>query len=299
MPMVIPVIAAFASVSAGVAAIGAVGASALSIVAGYAMVAGGILTGVGALTGNKSLMKIGGVLSLGGALGGLAGSAMSAASGATDAASAGAVNGLDAASDAASAASAAGGVEGGTNLFAYDAANMAGSASQAGGEAAAAIDGGTNLFAQAAPQATQAGSGSISDLAMQNTGAGALESGAGAAPMPISQPNIGSASPAGAGAYSAQPSVQPVSTASTTVQNAASNMTGPDLASWWQKAQQTGKGVADFLSKNKELVKIGGDMMASMYGPQAEKLDMEKSLMERARANLNSPVQLKFVKPGG
>lgn len=41
-------------------------------IAGGAMMAGGVLTGVGAITGNQKLMKVGGILSLAGGLGGMA-----------------------------------------------------------------------------------------------------------------------------------------------------------------------------------------------------------------------------------
>ena len=44
-------------------------------IAGGVMMAGGVLTGVGAITGNKKLMKIGGVLSLAGGIGGWAANA--------------------------------------------------------------------------------------------------------------------------------------------------------------------------------------------------------------------------------
>lgn len=50
-------------------------------IAGGVMMAGGVMSGVGAVTGNKKLMKIGGVLSLAGGIGGLAAGAMGSAGG--------------------------------------------------------------------------------------------------------------------------------------------------------------------------------------------------------------------------
>jgi hypothetical protein len=48
-------------------------------IAGGVMMAGGVLSGVGAVTGNKKLMKIGGIMSLAGGIGGLASNALNGA----------------------------------------------------------------------------------------------------------------------------------------------------------------------------------------------------------------------------
>lgn len=48
-------------------------------IAGGVMMAGGVMSGVGAVTGNKKLMKIGGIMSLAGGLGGLASNAINGA----------------------------------------------------------------------------------------------------------------------------------------------------------------------------------------------------------------------------
>ena len=46
--------------------------------------------------------------------------------------------------------------------------------------------------------------------------------------------------------------------------------------------------------------KAGLDMVSGMYGPQAEKMDFEKSIYARNLANLNNPIKLQFnSKPGG
>ena len=48
-------------------------------IAGGVMMAGGVMSGVGAVTGNKKLMKIGGIMSLAGGIGGLASNALNGA----------------------------------------------------------------------------------------------------------------------------------------------------------------------------------------------------------------------------
>lgn len=71
MAVVLPLVAAFAAGSAGIAAIGAA-TTIFGTIAAYATVAGAVMTGVGALTGKKDLIKIGGILSLAGGLGTMA-----------------------------------------------------------------------------------------------------------------------------------------------------------------------------------------------------------------------------------
>lgn len=79
MPMIIPIAAAVGSIAAGVSAVTAVGAGLAATIAGGAMIAGGALTAIGAVTKNQKLMKIGGVVSLAGGIGGLATGAWSGA----------------------------------------------------------------------------------------------------------------------------------------------------------------------------------------------------------------------------
>jgi hypothetical protein len=64
MPMIIPVVAAWAGAAGAVGAI----AAGTATFASYLAVAGAALTTIGAVTGKKDLMKIGGFMSLGGAL---------------------------------------------------------------------------------------------------------------------------------------------------------------------------------------------------------------------------------------
>lgn len=71
MPMAAALVASAFSISGGMSAIGAVGATVGQTILGGMMVAGGALSGIGAITGNSKLMKIGGVLGLAGGVGNL------------------------------------------------------------------------------------------------------------------------------------------------------------------------------------------------------------------------------------
>ena len=59
---------------------------------------------------------------------------------------------------------------------------------------------------------------------------------------------------------------------------------------------KTGKGVSKFMNENKELVNLAGGALKDMYGPQAEAMDYQRSLMDQARRNINSPVVLQLRK---
>ena len=72
------------------------------------------------------------------------------------------------------------------------------------------------------------------------------------------------------------------------VADGARGLTQNDLTAFWEKLKGAGK----WMGQNPELLKVGGSVLESMYGPQAEQLDYQKSLMERARANLNNPIKL-------
>ena len=98
--MIIGVVSAAAAVVTGGATLAAwATASTAQLISAGAMVAGGVMSGVGAVTGNQKLMKIGGVLSLAGGIGGaLNGTAFSK----------GLVSGVDASGAGASAAAEAG-----------------------------------------------------------------------------------------------------------------------------------------------------------------------------------------------
>lgn len=239
MAVAIPLIASFASVSAGVAA-------GIGTLSGFAMVAGGVLTGVGALTGKKDLMKIGGVLSLGGAVGGMANAASSAGS---------------------SAAGATGGSAGSTG---------ASTAKTLGAEALSTSTPSWQI-ATAEPAGLMAHAQSAQAMA------------------PLEVSSLGSATPslaqrAGmmAGSAGSAGSAVPLDA----VGNAASKLTSADMNTYLSRAWDKIQGAGNFIRDNKELVQLGGNALASAYGPDAERLDWQRSLYERQMHNLNNPVAL-------
>lgn len=61
---------------------------------------------------------------------------------------------------------------------------------------------------------------------------------------------------------------------------------------------QTASDLGKFARENKELVNIGANALSQIYSPQAEQLDFQRSIYDRAQRNLNTPVRLKYM-PGG
>lgn len=277
---------------------GAFGAAAGAIAAGtagfaaFATVAGTVLTGLGALTGSKDMQKIGGILSLGAGLSNaFAGAAGGASAGAVDSAALG----LDGAADAAAngfASGAEGIATGAAGTF-----DAAAAAKDFGGQintgfeagASAAQPGMVNQgLAQAANEApvsplwakAQGMGGADSQLASQQLGITGQQAAAGAtAPGAV---DLGSMGGGATGALA----------------RGAAETTQSDISAYlakaWERAQIGLSGIGKFAKDNKELVQMGGMALQSAYGPEAEKLDYQKSLMERARRNLNAPVKLNF-----
>lgn len=293
MPMVIPLVAAFAAGAGGVAALGAAAtiggiAGTVATVAAYATIAGAVLTGVGAITGSKDLMKIGAVLSIGG---GIAGFAAGAAAGASA--------GLESA--AASASNAEGALP----------ASVTGEAADGAGAIATPVNPGGNV------QVTTPTPGNVAPDVQAPAGVGDSNSLTTAyrTDTTTAQPSLGlngtAGTPSGVGDYGSSTGPGAAGTSTTVTgqldpQNAALNrvaqgakdLTSNDVSSWWEKARAAGGAVGKFVQDNPALVKIGGDMLSSMYGPAAEKLDWEQSIYNRARANLNAPIKLTYAKAG-
>lgn len=257
MAVVLPVVAAFAGASAGVAALG-VATTALGTFAAYATIAGSVLTGIGAVTGSKDLMKIGGIIGIAGGIGSFASSAGGAA------AEAGVID-------------AAGGEE------AAGLSEFAGSGGSQLAEAAGAVPG-----AAATPALDSAGSLAERAQAMSDT-SGVMGAPAQAGDVASFQPGM-EASKNAAEAGATPTVAAPNAAVPDAVRSAASKITMPEMQSFWDKL----KGAGEWINKNPALLKVGGDVLASMYGPQAEQLDYQKSLYERARQNLNSPVKLEY-----
>lgn len=260
MAFVVPIVAAFSTVAAAGSLAAAVGT-----LGGFLSVAGGVLAGVGALTGKDDLVKLGSVFSLGSGLVNMASSAANAASSAGS-------SGLGEVVDA------TGGIE-----TAVETANAGGLAPGAyidagvdatGGLETAITPTGINpnapaVVAPGGPGGGATNGGSLADQAAKITGA-----------------------PSGQASISQQFTTAPVTPSA--VQQGAQGLTMNDLSTWWEKAKAAGKAVGTWAERNPALVKIGGDMVAGMYGPQAEANEMQRSLMEQARRNLNSPIKLTY-----
>lgn len=268
MPVVIPVIAAFAS-----GAVAAVVAGTATFAA-YAAVAGAVLSVAGAITGNKDLQRIGGIV-------GIVGGAASLFSG-----------GASAASTAGSAAESAGGITAEQAAYGQLEAAAADGATAAAGDVA-----GMASPSAAAPLAADINQ-SAAEVARLN-----------AAGTPLSKVAQAAADAGIAGGITPQQSAYSQLEATTQVPGPGAGPTTPiadigkqynslDLKSWWDKAEKAGKGVGSFIKDNKELVQLAGGALKDMYGPEAEALELQRSLMERARRNINTPIALQY-KPGG
>lgn len=276
MAVAIPIINAFATIATA----GSV-AAAVGTVGGFLSVAGGVLAGVGALTGNKDLARLGGLMALGSGIANLAGAASGAGA---------AAGGAEAAAEEA-AKSAFRTSELTAAQTAPELATAAPSL-ELGQAVAAAGDSGTSTLMQAA-EARAGGSLAPVGSATPTAPAAAAAEGVSTAPLNTGQAMAGpdvSATPSGPLGQPADIAATP--SASPQVANAGQNMTQNDLQKYlsqaWDRTQSLLKNTSGFLRDNKELVSIVGNA----FSPQAEQLDWQKSLYNRRRASLNSPIAL-------
>ena len=317
MPVVIPIIAVFAT-----GAVGAVIAGTATFAA-YAAVAGAVLSTVGALTDNKTLGKVGMVLSLGAGVANLASAAGSAASSGAEAAT----SGMDLAADGAASA-------GNTVADAASAVDSASNAAQIGG-AAGDIAGGTGAVDAATGGTTNAvgggydfgsgtGASSLADPAAGLTTTMPIDPGVAATGLTNSggpsswmdaasqsatttqQPNLASQYQADLGNSTASQAANPGQVASATpdaLSKASQGLTSQDMQAYLAKAKTALSDASDWAEKHGTVLKLGGGLLQGAYGPQAQRLDLDKqqaaqqqSLMDRARANLNQPVKINWNK---
>lgn len=232
MAAAVAVIASFAGAASAVSAAGGV-LAAMSTIGGFLSVAGAALTGIGAITGKKDLLKVGGLMSLGGAIG--------SAANAANAASQGAASAAPAAAEAASP---------------------------------------TGIF-QSQFQPVQA---------LANAGAAEPVAGLGQSLLQQAMTNPGAIEPV------ASLGVQDA------IAQAGRGMTSSEMQSLLSSAFDRTKsalgGVGQFVQKNPMLTMIGGQMLSSAYGPEAEAIDLEKSIMRRRLRNINNPIRLGQITPG-
>jgi hypothetical protein len=262
MAVAIPIIAAFASAGTAIAAAGGI-AAALGTVTGFLAVGGAALTAVGAITKNSKLTKIGAIMGVAGGLG----SAFSAVGAASDA-------GAAAAQEAANSSWSAGG-----------------QAEVAGGAGAGSLEAGSTSAASTA--ANGAATAPVYDATPTLPGAGSAQVGA----PPSAEPALASR------ALQLQtPGVLDTASASP-LQVRAQGLTLDDVNAAARSAASKAGDVlgqaGTFARNNKELLNMGGSVLNSMYGPEAEKMDLlrardafDQSIYRRRLANLNSPVRL-------
>lgn len=280
MAVVVPLIAAYS----GAVAAGAAIAAGTFTVAGALTAMGGMFAAAGLLANDKDAQKLGATLGALGGIGNMLGFGSSGA-GIDAAATAGDyANQMDLASDAASAASEAGAAQ---------------AASQSLGSVGSDL-GQTTLGAPEIVQPPRMGPQAIERAAMAqqaNPSAGIAEGLTGGQPSLLDQ-------------FSTQP-VQP---AQSPLKEAASTMTQQDLAQWMDSAAKKGSSLMGqawdgagsllgkagaFAKQNPELTKMALGAIQGAYGPQQQALDYQKSLIERARQNANSPIRLKYQQPAG
>lgn len=281
MAVVLPIIQAFSAVSAagGLAA-------AMSTVTGFLSVAGGVLAGVGAITGEKDIARLGGLMSLGSALGGAFGGA-SAAGGAAETAGAAAGEGLKVSQSAMDVTQAA------TNASAAPTIGTIGDFGEAAQAAAGnglVAPGAEGAWWQQAPVG-QAGERSLlSRVASGDIGG-------------LNDPGL--ATRIGMGSPIADPVAQAGRSMSSSQLQSLLGTTADKAARLAGQAGAVGTEApgllaraGGFIKNNKELVSLGGGILQSMYGPQAEQVDMQKSILARRQRNMNSQIRLGPIVPG-
>lgn len=262
MAIAIPIIAAY---GAGTAI-----AAGVATMATYATFAGAVLSTFGALSGEKSFTKLGAVLSIGGAL-------------------AGGLNGMAGADGAKSAADATSAVD-----AADDAASLGG-ASDPG--ALAGVAGGT----PGSGGAEAAAGGAADPGAMAGVAGGTPGTGAGVAEQFSTPPVVAGPQSAGNPVLAQPGAAAPLSA----VEKAGAGIDSNSFNSWFEKAmEKTGKALGsttEFVQKNPEMAKLGFGAINGMYGPEAQRTSLmkeemarERSLMDRARENLNNPIRIKY-----
>lgn len=294
--MAIPVIAAIGSVSAGVAA-AAAATTVIGTVAAYATIAGGVLTGIGAVTGKKSLMKIGAILSIGGGLA-TAGIKMAANAAAEKAAETAAAQAAWDAGD-----SIVGDVAANATQVGADAVQAA-QASTGAGEFVGQMGGAQGYTAAGMTTPVPAGA----TAALETAPSLGLDAAAPAAvdvsaPLAVPDAVAPTVSVNGPAPVSIDPYQQYQSSMLEAGQrNLAAGAQAADspIQQWLNKITGTVgsglKAVGGVVKDNKELIQLGGTMLSSAYGPQAEQLDLQKSIINRQQQNLNAPVKLYYRK---
>lgn len=250
MAVALPLAAGAFSISAGVGA-------GLATLTGFLQAAGGALTVLGALTKKKDLLKVGAVMSLGGA----------------------GLNALGAGAEAASTGVAEAGMQGANEVA--KAGPLEGLSSM--GEAAAPD---LSLSSAASPAGDTLNMGD------------ALTAGS-----ELQRPSLMQTAMQRPPTFDMQQAMDPLQEVGSRYTADSLNQT---LKTGQNKVNQMFGGLGDkvdavgsHLQKNRYLYQMGGSALESMLGPEAERMDWEKSLLARRLKNLNSPVQMSLRSRGG
>lgn len=257
---------------------------------GVMAVAGGMAAGLGVISGDKDFQRLGSLLS---AAGGLANAAQGLAGGAGGASDAYGI--ADGSMDAAESAKL---VRQGA-----DAAQVGSTVGDVGNIAQAGADLGYTDYAGAmtdvaAPQGSIAQSSQ--DVAASLTGGTGTQSLTDA---------FKTAPTAGVDAQGLAATATPAQDA---LAEAASSMTKNDITAMLDRGSQQAKslfgqafdtagktlnGAGQWMQKNPVASNMLFKAVEGMYGPESEALDYNRSLMERARRNANSPVRMQYQTP--
>ena len=282
------------SIASAVSAGTAIAAGAAVTFGSFLTIAGGMASALGLLSGDKDFKKLGGILS---AAGGLTNMVSNAANAATNTATATAdaagtateLTGMDLAADGAAGNSLIGG---------QSVAQAAALQEPVGTSMMTGVDGAGRVASPMGGGLGNTSGQSVADSLMGRAQASAA--GGGVSGPGISLGGVSASQPMGtdllARAAQSMTSGEIAGAARQVAQTTGANA-GRSLMDW---AKGAWNGASDWVQKNPNAAAfamqgLSGTMAAKQ---QQEALDYQKSLIERARQNLNSPVRLTFT-PGG
>lgn len=286
MAVAIPLLAVAGGVSAGMA----MAAGAAVTFASAMAVAGGMMAGLGLISNDKDMQRMGSMLS---AVSGLSGAFTGGANAAATAGAAESAGGLSA--EAAGLGAETGSLGAGYNFDGIGNYSGVGAAPTPGaglGQAA----GGAGAAGQINPQAAGLGQAS-QDIASSLTGSegGLLAKAyqtAQTAPLGAAAPVA--QTPAGALSEVAQGITQNDITA---MLQRGADKAGSLMGQAWDGAGKVLNSAGQWVQKNPQAASMVFNAVGNAFGPEAEAMDLRKSLIDRARQNSNSPVRLQYLTP--
>lgn len=287
MAVILPIIAIYGGVTAGMA----MAAGAAVTFAGAMAVAGGMAAGLGVITGDKDFQRLGSILS---AVGGIANAAQGLA-GAGEASS-----GFDIADGSMDAAESAKLARQGAPTDVAPSVGDVAVAAQPGLNPDVYGDLGEFGAAGGMQQPPGQPAGTVAQSSQQI--ASKLTGGGESMAETFSTAPTTVVDPQGLAATSGQSALQ----------EAASSMTKSDIVSMLERGSANAKSLfgqavdgagktlnaaGQWVQKNPAASNMMFKALEGMYGPEAERLDYERGLMDRARSSLNRPVRLQYQTP--